>query len=66
MSWIELERLVKDADVDGDLRRTMDQCQSQDELITVATSLGYQISRMDVLQAWQNHKAPNMPSASGG
>ena len=66
MSWSELERLVKDADVDGDLRWTMDQCQSQDELIAVATSLGYQICSMDVVQAWQDHKAPNMLSASGG
>ncbi len=66
MSWSELERLVMDADIDDDLRWTMDQCRSQDELITVATSLGYQISPMDVLKAWQDHKAPNMPSASGG
>lgn len=66
MSWSELERLVRDSNVDGELRRTMDRCQSHDELIAAATSLGYQIRRMDVLKAWQDHPPADMPNVSGG
>jgi hypothetical protein len=66
MSRSELERLIRDADLDVDLRQTMDRCQSQDELIAVAISLGYQISPMDVLQAWQGQEPADMPSVSGG
>ncbi|MEB3195466.1 MAG: Nif11 family protein [Cyanobacteriota bacterium] len=66
MSWSELERLVNDADGDDDLCRIMDSCKSQDELIVVATTLGYQINHWDVLQAWLNPRPDDLPVVSGG
>lgn len=66
MSWSELERLVNDADGDHDLCRIMDSCKSQDELIAVATTLGYQINHWDVLQAWFNQSSADLPVVSGG
>ena len=66
MSWNELERLFKDADGDDDLCLIMDRCQSQDELIVVATTLGYQINHWDVLQACLDPKAADFPNVSGG
>ena len=45
MSWSELERLVDEAEVDADLRRSLKGCRSTPELILAARSLGYRITR---------------------
>ena len=52
MSWSELERLVCDAEADPALQRALRHCRSRKELILAARRLGYQITRIDLQQAW--------------
>jgi hypothetical protein len=56
MSWSELERLVEDAESQGDLRRALRHCRSRKELILASRRLGYRITRVDLQQAWQEHQ----------
>lgn len=55
MSWSELERLVEDAEADTAVQRALRHCRSQQELVLAARRLGYRITRVDLLQAWQIH-----------
>jgi predicted ribosomally synthesized peptide with nif11-like leader len=57
MSWSELERLVCDAEADPALQRALRHCRSRKELILAARRLGYQITRIDLQQAWQEHQS---------
>jgi hypothetical protein len=56
MSWSELERLVDEAEHDSDIGRALRHCRSRDELVLAARRLGYRITRMDLLRAWQEHQ----------
>ncbi len=57
MSWLELERLVNDAERDPELRDQLRPCQTQPELLLVARRLGYHITRVDLARAWRQHQA---------
>jgi hypothetical protein len=57
MSWSELERLVEDAESQGDLRRALRHCRTRKELILASRRLGYRITRMDLQRAWQEEQA---------
>jgi hypothetical protein len=57
MSWSELERLVEDAETQGDLRRALRHCRSRQELILAARRLGCRITRLDLQRAWQEEQA---------
>ena len=61
MSWSELERLVEDAESQGDLQRAMRHCRSRKELILAARRLGYRITSIDLQRAWQEEQ----PQAEG-
>lgn len=56
MSWSELERLVDEAEHDAEIRRALRHCRSRDELLLAARRLGYRITRMDLVRAWQEHQ----------
>jgi hypothetical protein len=56
MSWSELERLVDEAECDADIGRALRHCRSRDELVLAARRLGYRVTRMDLLRAWQEHQ----------
>ena len=66
MSWVELERLVGDAESNSELREALRICQSQPDLLLAARSRGYHITRIDLLRAWQQHKTLHTQQASGG
>lgn len=55
MSWSELERLVEEAEADSSLRRALRHCRSQQELVLAGRQLGYRITRLDLVRAWQIH-----------
>jgi len=55
MSWSELERLVDEAERDGDIRRALRRCRNREELVLAGRRLGYRITRIDLLRAWQEH-----------
>ena len=55
MSWSELERLVDDAEADAPVQRALRHCRSQQELVLAGRRLGYRITRVDLLRAWQLH-----------
>jgi hypothetical protein len=57
MSWSELERLVEDAESQGDLQRALRHCRSRKELILAARRLGYRITRIDLQRAWLEEQA---------
>lgn len=65
MSWAELERLVGDAETNGELRESLRSCQSQAQLLLAARLRGYHITRVDLLRAWQDHALHGMGRASG-
>lgn len=56
MSLQELERLVDDAEADPTLQRALRHCRSRKELILAARRLGYRITRLDLLRAWQEEQ----------
>jgi hypothetical protein len=56
MSWRELERLVCDAERQPPLRQALSSCRDEVELLLTARRCGYRITRMDLLQAWQQHE----------
>jgi len=56
MSLQELERLVDDAEADATLQRALRHCRSRKELILAARRLGYRITRIDLLRAWQDEQ----------
>ncbi|MEN9540175.1 MAG: hypothetical protein RLZZ459_266 [Cyanobacteriota bacterium] len=56
MSLQELERLVDDAEADAALQRALRHCRSRKELILAARRLGYRITRIDLLRAWQEEQ----------
>jgi hypothetical protein len=62
MSWSELERLVEDAESQGDLRRALRHCRSRKELILAARRLGYRITRIDLQRAWQEERVGSLQS----
>lgn len=66
MSWVELERLVEDAETNTELRDVLRSCQSQVDLLLAARSRGYHITRIDLLRAWQQHQGLGLRRASGG
>ena len=57
MSWLELERLVDEAESDQALQRALKHCRSRKELILAARRLGYRITRIDLQLAWQEEQA---------
>ena len=56
MSLQELERLVDYAEADPTLQRALRHCRSRKELILAARRLGYRITRIDLLRAWQEEQ----------
>ncbi|MFN6337590.1 MAG: Nif11-like leader peptide family natural product precursor [Cyanobacteriota bacterium] len=66
MSWVELERLVTDAEADAELRRILRSCPSQADLLLAARRRGYHITRVDLLRAWQRHQQRSSQRASSG
>ena len=56
MSWLELERLVDEAEADRALQRALKHCRSRKELILAARRLGYRITRIDLQRAWQKEQ----------
>lgn len=56
MSWSELERLVDEAELQADIRRVLRHCRSREELVLAGRRLGYRITRMDLVRAWQAHQ----------
>ena len=63
MSWLELERLVEDAEKEPQLARALRHCRSNPEFILAARKLGYRITRVDLEQArladQKEHKQQN-------
>jgi len=51
MSWLELERLVEDAEKEPQLARALRHCRSNPELVLAARRLGYRVTRFDLEQA---------------
>ena len=56
MSWLELERLVEDAEKEPELARALRHCRSNPELVLAARRLDYRITRVDLVQAALQHK----------
>ena len=56
MSWLELERLVEDAEKEPQLARALRHCRSNPELVLAARRLDYRITRVDLAQAALQHK----------
>jgi hypothetical protein len=56
MSWQELERLVNEAEARPSLRLTLRRCRDDNALILQARQLGYKITRVDLQQAWLQHR----------
>ena len=56
MSWLELERLVEDAEKEPQLARALRHCRSNPELVLASRRLGYRITRVDLVQAAMQHK----------
>ena len=56
MSWLELERLVEDAEKEPQLACALRHCRSNPELVLAARRLGYRITRVDLVQAALQHK----------
>ncbi len=56
MSWSELERFVADVEADAALQRALKHCRSRKELILAARRLGYRITRIDLVRAWQEEQ----------
>ena len=56
MSWLELERLVEDAEKEPQLARALRHCRSNPQLVLAARKLGYRITRVDLEQASLHHK----------
>ena len=63
MSWLELERLVEDAENEPQLARALRHRRSNPELVLAARRLGYRITRVDLVQArlaaQKEHKQQN-------
>lgn len=53
MSWSELQRLVEDAESDGDIRRALRRCRSRGELLLATRRLGYGVQAGDLRRAWR-------------
>ena len=56
MSWLELERLVEDAEKEPQLARALRHCRSNPELVLAARRLDYRITLVDLVQAALQHK----------
>jgi len=56
MSWQELERLVVEAEARPSLRLALRRCRDDNALILQARQLGYRITRVDLQQAWLQHR----------
>jgi hypothetical protein len=56
MSWSELERLVSDAEAHAELRSTLRRCRSRQQLLQAARHLGYRVTRIDLQNAWVEHR----------
>ena len=56
MSWLELERLVEDAEKEPQFARALRHCRSNPELVLAARRLDYRITRVDLEQAALQHK----------
>ncbi len=56
MSWIELQRLVDQAESDRGLRRNLRRCRSEQELLQSARLLGFRITRHDLHAARVKHR----------
>ena len=65
MSWSELERLVDQAEANPSLRRSLKGCRSTPELILAARNLGFRITRMDLLRAWEEERQEYQQKAQG-
>ena len=63
MSWLELERLVEDAEKEPQLACALRHCRSNPELVLAARKLGYRVTRVDLeqarLAAQKEHKQQN-------
>jgi hypothetical protein len=64
MGWSELERLVDQAEADGNLRRALGHCRSQEELVLAARQLGFRITRMDLRRARELHDRDDVGGVS--
>ncbi len=51
MSWSELQRLVEEAETDGEIRRGLRRCRSRHEFLMACQRLGYRIQSWDLLRA---------------
>ncbi|QPN56587.1 Nif11-like leader peptide family natural product precursor [Synechococcus sp. CBW1107] len=56
MSWPELERLVADAEASQEMRQTLRQCRSPQDLLLAARRQGYRVTRIDLQNAWLEHQ----------
>jgi hypothetical protein len=65
MSWSELERLVTDAEISQDLKQTLSQCRSRQELLQTARQLGYRLTRADLDNAWLEHHNASAVNGAG-
>ena len=65
MSWPELERFVAAVEADPALQRALRHCRSRKELILAARRLGYRITRIDLLRAWQEEQREQEQAARG-
>ncbi len=53
MSWSELQRLVEDAERDGEIRRALRRCRGRGELLLATRRLGYGVQAGDLHRAWR-------------
>ena len=65
MSWVELERLVEDAEGRPELRALLRTCQTSPQLVLLARQLGYHITRVDLARARELHQSSSGRQASG-
>ena len=56
MSWNELERLVEQAEADGDVRRALSHCRSARELLLACQRLGFAVEPADLRLARRLHR----------
>ena len=56
MSWIELQRLVDQAETNRGLRRSLRRSRSEQELLQAARLLGFRITRHDLHAARVKHR----------
>lgn len=66
MSWSELERLVRDGERPGLVRRQLRGCRDDADLLLRARCLGYRITRVDLQRALLQHQQQRLGGSGGG